>query len=64
MQPRWDQPRQAQYLQQPRCLRDLRCQLCLGRIDHRSPEQEVHQLHRDGIHHHGAQDLVDVEIRF
>ncbi len=64
MQTGRDQAGQAENFQQAGRLRDLGCQLRLRGIDHRSAQQEVHQLHGDGIHHHRAQDFIDVEISF
>ncbi len=43
-------------------LRDLGGQLGLGGIDHRAAQQEVHDLHGDGVHHDCAQDLVDAKV--
>ena len=64
MQTGGNKARQAEDLQQPGRLRDLRGDLCLGRVDHRAAQQEVHQLYGNGIHHDRAQNFIDTEVCF
>ena len=64
MQTSGSQTRQAENFLQSRSLGNLRSQLRLRRIDHRSTQEEVHQLHGNGIHHHRAKDFIDAEICF
>ena len=55
---------QTENFQQTGRLRDLGCQQRLRRINHRAAEEEIHQLHSNGVHHDRAQDFIYIEISF
>ena len=55
------QARQPDLLGQALGLRQVGAGGDAGRVHQRAADQQVHQLQGDGVHHHRAEDLVDLQ---